>query len=49
MNMEMKGVRKGSVVMARLEEHGSEMCIQRFCSNAKDGEMLRYSLYYKVL
>ena len=49
MNIEMKCVGKGSAAMARLEEHGIEMHIQRFCSNAKAGEMLRCSLYHKVL
>ena len=39
----------GSVAVVWLDEHGDERGTQRFCSDAMAGEMLRCSLYYKVL
>ncbi len=32
----MERVFEGSVAMARLEEHGDEVCIVRFCSGGMD-------------
>ena len=34
--MEMKRVYKGSVAAAGIEEHGGELCMQRFCSGGRD-------------